>query len=145
MPGTKILDAGTGGGFPGIPLAILFPQVNFYLIDSTAKKLVVVQNIADEIGLKNITTEHGRLEDHRGQYDFVVSRAVASLDDMVRWVRKNIKGDGINELKNGILYLKGGDLEGEIMGMEAGKYDIYQLSDFFAEEFFQTKKLIHLF
>jgi 16S rRNA (guanine527-N7)-methyltransferase len=87
-PGTKILDAGTGGGFPGVPLAILFPETDFHLIDSTGKKLTVVQNIAGELGLKNITTEHSRLEDHRGLYDFVISRAVASLDEMVRWVRK---------------------------------------------------------
>lgn len=167
-PGTKILDAGTGGGFPGIPLAILFPMADFHLIDSTAKKLTIVQNISEEIGLKNITTEHGRLEDHRGRYDFVISRAVASLDDMVRWVRKNIKEDGINDLENGILYLKGGEIDEELNIFEISpkrpilkstkhqiiqspnhpmfkRYNIYHLSDFFHEDFFQTKKLIHLF
>jgi 16S rRNA (guanine527-N7)-methyltransferase len=158
--GTKIMDAGTGGGFPGIPLAILFPEVHFHLIDSTAKKLTVVQNIADETGLKNITVEHSRLEDHREIYDFVVSRAVASMDAIVRLVWKNIKKDGINEIENGILYLKGGDVNEELKSMEAwghggkvpgklgsgeaGNYTIYPLSDFFTEEFFQTKKLIHI-
>jgi len=108
-PGTKILDAGTGGGFPGIPLAILFPEVHFHLVDSTAKKLAVVKAIAGETGLNNITTEHRRLEDHRGLYDFVVSRAVASLEEMVQWVWKNVKKDGVNDIENGILYLKGGE------------------------------------
>ena len=144
-PGTKILDAGTGGGFPGIPLAILFPQVHFHLIDSTAKKLTVVQNISGEIGLKNITTEHSRLEDHYGKYDFVISRAVAPLGEMVGLVWKNIKKDGINELVNGLLYLKGGDLDDELNSMEAWRHCIYQLSDFFPEPFFITKKLIHIY
>jgi 16S rRNA (guanine527-N7)-methyltransferase len=152
-PGTKILDAGTGGGFPGIPLAILFPQVHFHLIDSTAKKLTVVRQITAGTGLNNVETEHNRLEDHQGLYDFIISRAVASLDEMVNWVWKNIKKDGINELENGILYLKGGDINEELKSMEAwkrgsweaGKHKIYPLSDFFTEEFFQTKKLIHIY
>ena len=168
-PGTKILDAGTGGGFPGIPLAILFPQVHFHLIDSTAKKLAVVQNIAEEAGVKNITTEHSRLEYHYGKYDFAISRAVAPLGEMVGLVCKNIKKDGINEIENGILYLKGGEVYEELNSGEAGKrgsgeagkrgsgevgkrgsgevgkYTIYKLSDFFAEPFFTTKFLIHLF
>jgi 16S rRNA (guanine527-N7)-methyltransferase len=167
-PGTKILDAGTGGGFPGMPLAIVFPQVHFHLIDSTAKKLTVVQNISGEIGLKNITTEHSRLENHRGLYDFVISRAVASLDNMILWVRKNVKKDGMNQLDNGILYLKGGEILDELQNFETSpklpilkspkqqitqssnhpmfnRYAIYQLSDFFKEEFFQTKKLIHIY
>jgi 16S rRNA (guanine527-N7)-methyltransferase len=161
QPGTRILDAGTGGGFPGIPLAIFFPEAHFHLVDSTAKKLAVVQNITESLGLKNITTEHCRLEDHRGIHDFVVSRALSSLEQMVRWVWKNINGDGFNELENGILYFKGGDVTEELAGIkawrrggleagkrgsgEAGNYTIYNLSDFFTEEFFQTKKLIHLF
>jgi 16S rRNA (guanine527-N7)-methyltransferase len=168
QPGTKILDAGTGGGFPGLPLAILFPEIDFHLVDSTAKKLIVVQNIAKEIGLSNITTEHSRLENHQGLYDFAVSRALASLGDMVRWVRKNIKRAEINELPNGLLYLRGGDVEPEVQNFAKSlklpipksfkqqisqspnhpilsKYNIYLLSDFFKEEFFLTKKLIHLY
>jgi 16S rRNA (guanine527-N7)-methyltransferase len=167
-PGTMILDAGTGGGFPGLPLAILFPEAGFHLVDSTNKKLSVVGEIATVLGLKNITLEHCRLEDHRGLYDFVVSRAVASLIEMAHWVRKNIKKDGINELPNGILYLKGGDVQTELQNFEKSQkhpilkpanhqnpqstihpilksYSIYQLSKFFTEEFFQTKKLIHLY
>jgi 16S rRNA (guanine527-N7)-methyltransferase len=159
-PGSAILDAGTGGGFPGIPLAILFPEVQFHLIDSTAKKISVVNAIVADISLKNVTAGHLRLEDHRNRYDFVVSRAVATLDQMMRWVHKNIRQEGFNELKNGLLYLKGGDLTEELNGMEAGRqesreagkprgwggnYRIYELSDFFSEPFFETKKVIHLF
>ncbi len=152
-PGTVILDAGTGGGFPGIPLAIMFPRCHFHLVDSTAKKLLVVEKVASGIGLTNITTEHCRLEHHHAKYDFVISRAVASLDDMVRWVWKNIKKEEMNDLKNGILYLKGGDIHEEIKSMEAvnrgirkaGNYTIYQLSEYFSEPFFSTKSLIHLF
>jgi 16S rRNA (guanine527-N7)-methyltransferase len=169
LPGTKILDAGTGGGFPGIPLAILFPGVDFHLIDSTAKKLTVVQNIAADLDLKNITTEHSRLEHHLALYDFVVSRALAPLNEMIGWTWKNVRKQGMNSIENGILYLKGGEINEELKGMEAwghggmeawrqggrvagkwgsreaGMYTIYNLSDFFKEEFFQTKKLIHLF
>ena len=152
-PGTKILDAGTGGGFPGIPLAILFPQAHFHLVDSTAKKLTVVQNIAAETGLKNVTTEHSRLEDSRGLYDFIVCRAVASLPEFFRLVSHLIIYNNINVIPNGILYLKGGDINQELKGlgawrqrgMGAGKYTIYPLPDFFSEPFFSTKSLIHLF
>jgi 16S rRNA (guanine527-N7)-methyltransferase len=117
--GTRILDAGTGGGFPGIPLAILFPEVHFHLVDSTAKKLGVVRQIAEATRLENISTEHCRLEAHSGRYDFVVSRAVATLDQMAGWVFKNIKQAGFNDIPNGILYLKGGELEGELRSLEA--------------------------
>lgn len=141
-PGTRILDAGTGGGFPGVPLAIMFPEVHFHLVDSTAKKLSVVRNIADAAGLDNISTEHGRLEGHHRKYDFVVSRAVASLDDMVRWVGKNIRAEGFNGLPNGILYLKGGELEEELAD---ANNKVYPLQEYFSEPFFETKTLVHLF
>jgi 16S rRNA (guanine527-N7)-methyltransferase len=159
-PGTKILDAGTGGGFPGIPLAILFPETQFHLIDSTAKKIAVVTAVATETNIKNITTEHQRLENHLLKYDFVVSRAVATLDQMVDWVFKNVRKDGFNAIPNGLLYLKGGDFAEEMKSMEAGRqggreaerlgdkrleYDIYELSEFFTEPFFLTKKVIHIF
>jgi 16S rRNA (guanine527-N7)-methyltransferase len=158
--GTMVLDAGTGGGFPGIPLAILFPEVRFHLIDSTAKKISVVNAITDETGLKNITTGHQRMEEHRATYDFVISRAVASLSQMMSWISKNISGKGFNELGNGLLYLKGGDLSEELKevkvamqeGTEVGKlrskmidYQIFELSKHYEEPYFETKKVIHLF
>ncbi len=157
-PGTRILDAGTGGGFPGIPLAILFPQTHFHLVDSTAKKLGVVREIALATGLDNVTAEHRRLEDHHQKYDFVVSRAVSTIPNMIRWVWKNVSPDNRNDLPNGILYLKGGDFAEELGGLEAGKrgsgeagkqgpgyYHLYPLKEFFEEPFFETKSLIHLF
>lgn len=142
--GTSILDAGTGGGFPGIPLAILFPRVSFHLIDSTAKKLTVVQNIAAETGLNNITTEHGRIEDHRGLYDFIVSRAVTSLPEFIKLVRHLVAARNINMIPNGTLYLKGGDLKKELDLLNR-EYTIFDLSLFFEEEFFLTKKVIHIY
>lgn len=150
--GTKILDAGTGGGFPGVPLAILFPEVHFHLIDSTSKKLSVVEAIAMETGLKNISTEHGRFETHTGKYDFVVSRAVTSLDTMAAQLWKNIHPGGTHDLPNGILYLKGGDLSEELgrisilkRGGKKIRYNVFPLSAYFSEEFYQTKSLVHLF
>ena len=150
-PGSRILDAGTGGGFPGIPLAIAFPDVHFHLVDSTAKKLRVVGAIAEAIGLKNITTEHARLEEHWDQYDFVVSRAVASLSQMVSWTMKNVRKESKNIIPNGILYLKGGEL---LDSWTVGQLDnrskfinfrIYPLNAYFSEPFFGTKSLVHLF
>jgi 16S rRNA (guanine527-N7)-methyltransferase len=142
-PGTTILDAGTGGGFPGIPLAIIFPECHFHLVDSTRKKLKAVESISENLGLKNITTEHTRLENLRGSYDFIASRAVTTLPKIWELTNKNISKDSFNELPNGIFYLKGGDIDKEIRGVPA-KAVIYEVSEFFEEEFFKSKKAIHL-
>jgi len=141
-PNSNILDIGTGGGFPGIPLAILFPESNFHLVDSIGKKIKVVQEIADELGLKNVKAEHIRAEEVKGRFDFIVSRAVTRMDDFVKWTRKKIAKKQNHELKNGILYLKGGDLKEELQNFP--KATIYNLSDYFNEDFFQTKKVVHL-
>lgn len=142
--GSEILDAGTGGGFPGIPLAILFPQVNFHLVDSIGKKITVVQEVSKALGLKNVTAEKSRAEDINRKYDFVVSRAVSSLDVLYGWFRGKIKSGQNNEIPNGILYLKGGELEEELKGLKC-KAHIYSLSDYFEEEFFSSKHLVHLY
>ncbi|MCI1741368.1 MAG: 16S rRNA (guanine(527)-N(7))-methyltransferase RsmG [Prevotella sp.] len=143
-PGTKILDIGTGGGFPGIPLAILFPDVSFKLIDATGKKLKVVEAVAQAIGLKNIRTEHLRGEDEKGKYDFVVSRAVMSLPDLAHIIRKNIIHHQNNSLPNGLFCLKGGDLSDQLKPFK-GKAKVTDLSDFFQEDWFkEEKKLIYL-
>jgi 16S rRNA (guanine527-N7)-methyltransferase len=144
LPGMDILDAGTGGGFPGIPLAIIFPEAHFHLVDSTAKKLSVVEAVASSAGIRNITTEHCRFENHNGKYDFIVSRAVASLDLIAGSLYKNIRKNGNAWIPNGILYLKGGELREELDLLNQ-PYRIYELSGFFSEEFFQTKKLVHIY
>ncbi|HSH19174.1 MAG TPA: 16S rRNA (guanine(527)-N(7))-methyltransferase RsmG [Draconibacterium sp.] len=142
-PGTKVLDVGTGGGFPGIPLAIYFPQTQFHLVDSIGKKIKVVNGVIDSLGLKNVTAEKIRAEELTEKYDFVVSRAVTRLPEFVPWVRKNISRKQINPMPNGIIYLKGGDLEEEIKPFN--KYIFVQnLSNYFEEEFFETKKVVHL-
>ena len=141
-PNSHILDIGTGGGFPGIPLAILFPESNFYLVDSIGKKIKVVQEISDELGLKNIKAEHIRAEEVKGHFDFIVSRAVTKMDDFVPWTRKKIAKKQNHELKNGILYLKGGDLKVELQNFP--KATIFDLSDYFKEDFFKSKKVVHL-
>ncbi|MFA6728538.1 MAG: 16S rRNA (guanine(527)-N(7))-methyltransferase RsmG [Prevotella sp.] len=143
-PDTKILDIGTGGGFPGIPLAILFPDVSFKLIDATGKKLKVVEAIAQAIGLKNIRTEHLRGEDEKGKYDFVVSRAVMSLPDLAHIIRKNIIHNHNNSMSNGLFCLKGGDLSDQLKPFK-GKAKVTDLSDIFQEDWFkEEKKLIYL-
>lgn len=143
-PGTQILDVGTGGGFPGVPLAILFPECNFHLVDSIGKKIKVVNGVCEGIGIKNVTTFHGRAEDMPYQYHFIVSRAVTRLKPFWSWIRlKFNKADQFNDLPNGILYLKGGDLEEEIKEFNRPAYE-YDLSMFFTEEFFETKKVVHV-
>jgi len=141
-PGSKILDVGTGGGFPGIPLAILFPESDFYLVDSIGKKIKVVKAISNELGLKNVKAEHGRAEKVKDEFDFIVSRAVTNMDDFVKWTRKKVTKKQKHELKNGILYLKGGDLTEELQNFP--KATIYDLTNYFKEDFFQTKKVVHL-
>ena len=140
--GTKVLDVGTGGGFPGIPLAILFPNVEFLLVDSIGKKIKVVNEVANSIGLKNLRAEHKRAEQVNGQFDFVVSRAVTRMKVFQQWVRKRISTKQRNILFNGILYLKGGDLTEELRGIK--NVELYNIPDFFDEEFFETKKVVYI-
>lgn len=142
-PETSILDVGTGGGFPGIPLAILFPQANFHLVDAIGKKIKVVQAVADAIGLSNLTAAHQRAENVEGKFDFIVSRAVTRTAGFVPWVRTKIKKASFNELDNGFLFLKGGDLEEELNEVKL-PHTVYHLSHFFDEEFFETKKVVHM-
>ena len=141
-PGTYILDVGTGGGFPGIPLAILFPETRFYLIDVILKKINVVNAVAEALELKNVKAEQKRAENVKGDYDFIVSRAVTNMPDFVSWIKDKIKKKNKHELKNGILYLKGGDLTEELASFP--KATEYAISDFFENEFFETKKVVHL-
>lgn len=143
-PGSRILDLGCGGGFPGIPLAILFPDVQFHLVDSIGKKVKVAQAVAESIGLKNVTFTHARGEDIKDKgYDFVVSRAVMPLADLMKCVRKNIAREQINALPNGIIALKGGELEAEMACMHK-LCTTWDISDFFEEDYFMTKKVVHV-
>ena len=139
---SKILDVGTGGGFPGIPLAIMFPEVQFHLVDSISKKLKVVNEVVEGLGLTNVRTTHSRVEEINDTYDFIVSRAVAAMPTFVHWVKGKISKKQKHELKNGILYLKGGELGEELEDFP--KAIIYNLSNFYTEAFFETKKLVHL-
>ena len=141
--GTEVLDVGTGGGFPGIPLAILFPEVKFHLVDSIGKKITVVAEVAKELGLKNVKAEKVRAEDIKGRYDFVVSRAVTRMKEFYGWVRNKASERSINSLDNGILYLKGGDLDAEMTELKR-PYSQYNLSDYFEEEFFLTKGVVYV-
>ena len=140
--GTRILDVGTGGGFPGIPLAIMFPHCQFHLVDSIGKKLKVVDEVVEGLGLTNVITTHSRVEEIAGTYDFIVSRAVAAMPTFVHWVKDKIAKQQRHELKNGILYLKGGDLTEELKDYRTTT--IYNLTDYFKEDFFDTKKVVHL-
>ena len=141
-PGAEVLDVGTGGGFPGIPLAILFPETNFMLVDAIGKKIRVVQEVVDGLGLTNVTAKHSRVEDIDKTFDFIVSRAVAAMPTFVRWTRGRIAKKQRHELKNGILYLKGGDLTEELIDFP--KAVVYDLRDYFDEDFYETKKVVHL-
>ncbi|MFD0837294.1 16S rRNA (guanine(527)-N(7))-methyltransferase RsmG [Mariniflexile aquimaris] len=140
--GSKILDVGTGGGFPGIPLAIMFPNCTFHLVDSIAKKLKVVDEVVEGLGLTNVKTTHCRVEELTDTYDFIVSRAVAIMPTFVHWVKGKIAKEQKHDLKNGILYLKGGDLSEELQDYKTAT--VYNLSDYYAEDFFETKKMVHL-
>ena len=140
---TDILDVGTGGGFPGIPLAIMFPEAKFHLIDSIGKKIKVVQDVATRLDLTNVRAEQTRAEQVRGDYDFIVSRAVTDLPQFVQWVRGRVSHEKYHSLANGILYLKGGDLDQELAPFRK-KVHVYEIADFFEEPWFESKKVIHL-
>ena len=142
-PGTEIMDLGTGGGFPGIPLAIMFPDTHFHLVDSIGKKVKVATEIASAIGLKNVTTRHCRAEEEKQLFDFVVSRAVMPLTDLLKIIRKNIRKEQNNALPNGLICLKGGELQNEVMPVKHQTV-MYDLKDYFEEEFFETKKVVYV-
>ena len=142
-PDTQIMDLGTGGGFPGIPLAILFPEVQFHLVDSIGKKVKVATEVANAIGLKNVTFRHCRAEEEKRKFDFVVSRAVMPLDDLIKIIRKNIRQEQHNVLPNGLICLKGGELEQETMPVKH-KTMLYDLKNEFTEDFFKTKKVVYV-
>lgn len=141
--GATVLDVGTGGGFPGIPLAILFPDVQFHLVDSIGKKITVVNEVAKGLQLRNVRGEQIRAEQVSGEYDFIVSRAVTRLKEFYGWIHKKTKKRSVHPLQNGILYLKGGDLAEELAELKKD-YSVYNLSDYFTEEFFETKKVVHV-
>jgi len=143
QPGASVLDVGTGGGFPGIPLAILFPQTQFHLVDSIGKKITVVNEVAKGVGLTNVKGEQIRAEQIKSKYDFVVSRAVTRMKEFYGWVNTKVKEESVHTLDNGILYLKGGDLDEEMNELKR-PYSLYQLPDYFREEFFETKKVVYM-
>lgn len=142
-PGTRIMDLGTGGGFPGIPLAIMFPDVNFHLVDSIGKKIKVCNEVSSALGLTNVTTEWNRAENVKDKFNFVVSRAVMPLTDLVKLIRKNIAKESHNALPNGLICLKGGELEHEVMPMKSHTL-VTDLNNYFEEEFFETKKVVYV-
>ncbi|MCO5260341.1 MAG: 16S rRNA (guanine(527)-N(7))-methyltransferase RsmG [Crocinitomicaceae bacterium] len=141
--GSDVMDIGTGGGFPGIPLAILFPNCQFVLVDSIGKKVKVANEVAKELGLTNVTTLHERAENINQKFDFIVSRAVTAMPDFIRWTKNKFKPKGINDLANGVLYLKGGDLTEEMSKVNKF-YKVFAISDFYSEEFFETKKVVYV-
>lgn len=141
-PGAKVLDIGTGGGFPGIPLAILFPEAQFYLVDSIGKKIKVVNEVIEALQLKNVKAEVKRAEIVKDEFDFIVSRAVTKMEDFVKWTKGKIIKKQNHELKNGILYLKGGDLTEELIGFPNAS--LFDLTNYFEDDFFETKKVVHI-
>ena len=143
LPGSSVLDIGTGGGFPGIPLAILFPEVQFHLVDSIGKKIKVVQEVAASLGLQNVQASHARAETIKDRYDFIVSRAVTQMPVFLTWVKGKSAKKNLHNLKNGVLYLKGGDLSEELAGL---RYPVkeFPISEFYKEEFFETKKVVYV-
>ena len=143
LPGTRIMDAGTGGGFPGIPLAIMFPEVEFILVDSIGKKIKVVEAVAANIGLTNVKAIHGRMEQINGPFDFVTGRAVATLAEFIGWIKPKVARNSFNTLPNGLIYLKGGDLTGELKAVKS-PCRIFEISQFFSEPYFETKKIVHV-
>jgi 16S rRNA (guanine527-N7)-methyltransferase len=142
-PGSEVMDVGTGGGFPGIPLAILYPETQFHLVDSIGKKIKVCNEVVNALGLKNVKTSHERAENIQGKFDFVISRAVTKMPVFIGWVRNKLKKKQQNGLPNGILYLKGGDLKAEMKPIKS-YYEITEISDFFEEAFFETKKVVYV-
>jgi 16S rRNA (guanine527-N7)-methyltransferase len=142
-PGAAVLDVGTGGGFPGIPLAIMFPETNFHLVDSIGKKITVVNAVADALALRNVKGEQIRAEQIKDQYDFIISRAVTRLKEFYGWINKKTNKQSVHSLSNGILYLKGGDLAEELAELKK-PYQTFDLSDYFKEEFFETKKVVYV-
>ena len=143
VDGTSVMDVGTGGGFPGIPLAILYPNVRFHLVDSTGKKIMVVKEVCAQIGLTNVTALHERAEKVKGKFDFIVSRAVTRMNKFIPWIQNKILMEDKNILPNGILYLKGGDLQDELSEVRQD-YDVLELSNVFEEPFFETKKVLYV-